>query len=120
MNLYCTTGPSPTRENFKEQRATDQETYFRLLLIQPFPSIPAKLDFRLKTPVKTEPVDFKMLFEKLIWNLNDLNQATGLSKQTIYNLVNQGRIPHSRKARRLFFSPTEIQNWIEEGELNEI
>lgn len=51
-------------------------------------------------------------------SLLDLNEAcrfTKLSKQTIYNKVANREIPHQRKAGRLYFSSTELTEWIKSG-----
>lgn len=59
----------------------------------------------------------KQLFEnKILWTIDDLKNFTGLQKQSIYNLVSSRRIPFRKRCRKLFFVPTEILNWIEEGE----
>lgn len=59
----------------------------------------------------------KQLFEnKILWTIDDLKNFTGLKKQSIYNLVSSRRIPYRKQCRKLYFVPTEILNWIEEGE----
>ncbi|MDJ1483599.1 helix-turn-helix domain-containing protein [Cytophagaceae bacterium YF14B1] len=42
-------------------------------------------------------------------------QVTGLAKSTIYNLASEGRIPHMKRGKKLYFSYTELENWIREG-----
>jgi len=65
-------------------------------------------------------VGSKLLFQnKILWNIEDLIQFTGLKKQTIYNLTSKRKIPFRRRCSRLFFIPDEILNWIQEGENNE-
>ncbi len=54
---------------------------------------------------------------KKIWNIKDVCLFTGYSKGTVYNLTSKGMIPHRKKRGKLYFIPTEIQNWIDEGEL---
>lgn len=39
----------------------------------------------------------------------------GLSSSSIYNLVSQRRIPHSKKGKRLYFSRVELVSWINSG-----
>lgn len=59
------------------------------------------------------------MFNKRIWSIEDLMEVTGYSRQTIYNLKSQKRIPFRKKFGKLFFIPDEILNWIEEGESHE-
>lgn len=55
------------------------------------------------------------LFQKKIWNVDDVLAFTGLGYSTLMRYTSQKRIPH-RKRGRLFFIPQEIMNWIDEGE----
>lgn len=55
-------------------------------------------------------------FEKRICTINDVSLYTGYSIGTLYNLTSQNLIPHRKKRGRLFFVPTEILNWIDEGD----
>ncbi len=41
---------------------------------------------------------------------------TGLSTHSIYRLVCQRKIPHSKKGGRLYFSSRALMKWISEGE----
>ncbi|HMV07550.1 MAG TPA: helix-turn-helix domain-containing protein [Cyclobacteriaceae bacterium] len=43
-------------------------------------------------------------------------QETGLSTHSIYRLVSERKIPHSKKGGRLYFSRKALQRWIEEGQ----
>ncbi len=42
-------------------------------------------------------------------------QVTGLAKATIYVLSSQNKIPHFKKNKKLYFSKTELLNWIKSG-----
>jgi predicted DNA-binding transcriptional regulator AlpA len=42
-------------------------------------------------------------------------RITGLQKKTIYNLVSQRSIPHSKKGKRLYFDEQELLTWIKSG-----
>ncbi|MDJ1503527.1 helix-turn-helix domain-containing protein [Xanthocytophaga agilis] len=42
-------------------------------------------------------------------------QITGLAKSTVYNLVSEGRLPHMKRGKKLYFSRTELENWIADG-----
>ena len=47
-------------------------------------------------------------------DITELAKRTTLSRWTIYNLVNQRRIPHIRIGRRLLFPVREIEKWLRE------
>lgn len=57
-----------------------------------------------------------LLFDKLIWEIDEVSRFTSYSKGTIYNLVSEGGIPYRKKRGRLKFIPNEILKWIK-GEL---
>lgn len=57
-----------------------------------------------------------MLFDNLIWGIEEVSRFTSYSKGTIYNLVSEGDIPYRKKRGRLWFIPNEILKWIK-GEL---
>lgn len=52
--------------------------------------------------------------EKL-FGIDEAKTFTGLSKQTIYNKVANREIPHQRKNGRLYFSSSELTEWIKSG-----
>ena len=62
-------------------------------------------------------LDHKLLFNKLIWSIEDVVLFTGLSRGTVYNKTYKGRIPFRKRGNRLYFIPQDIQNWIEEGDV---
>ena len=55
----------------------------------------------------------ELLFNKLIWGIDDVCNFTAYKKGTIYNLVSSGSIPYRKRGKKLFFKPTEILEWIE-------
>ncbi|RLA63492.1 MAG: hypothetical protein DRQ88_08340 [Epsilonproteobacteria bacterium] len=57
------------------------------------------------------------LFKILIWRIDDVAKFLQVSKGHLYNLVSRGELPHRKKGGLLFFLPTEIQTWVEEGEV---
>lgn len=54
---------------------------------------------------------FVLLQAKEALNVDDLSLLTGLKKQTIYNLVNQKKIP-CYKSHGLHFKKSEINKWL--------
>lgn len=62
-------------------------------------------------------VDHKLLFNKLIWSIDDVALFTRLSRGTIYNKTYKGDIPYRKRGNRLYFNPQDILNWIDEGDL---
>lgn len=59
------------------------------------------------------------LFKKRIWRVEDVAKYIGCSKGHIYNLVAKRRIPKVKKGKFLYFLPTDIHNWILEGNYND-
>jgi excisionase family DNA binding protein len=57
-----------------------------------------------------------LLFNNLIWGIEEVCSFTRYSKGTIYNLVSEGDIPYRKRRGRLWFIPNEILKWIK-GEL---
>lgn len=56
------------------------------------------------------------LFEKLIWDIDEVSRFTSYAKGTIYNLVSEGDIPYRKKRGKLWFIPNDILKWMK-GEL---
>lgn len=58
------------------------------------------------------------LFEIQIWTIDDVALVLKNSKGTIYNKVSKNEIPFHKKGKkgRLYFIPSEILEWIKEGE----
>lgn len=52
--------------------------------------------------------------EKEILTLKEVCELLDRTPPTIYQLVNQRRIPHTKKGKRLYFSRREINKWISE------
>lgn len=42
-------------------------------------------------------------------------EITGLAKPTIYDLVSERKIPHSKQDKRLYFSRQELTDWLKQG-----
>lgn len=60
----------------------------------------------------------KILIEHSLPEILSVKQASTLLKLTtgtIYNLVNKGLIPHSKKGGRVRFNKIELEKWIQEG-----
>ena len=78
----------------------------------PFQEITERLDkieriltFKQEEKETPEPV-------KEILNVDDLMQLTGYARQTIYGLVNEGKIKYYKMGRFLRFKRPEILTWI--------
>lgn len=56
----------------------------------------------------------RMLFEKVIWGVDEVCSFTSYAKGTIYNLVSRGEIPYRTRGpkRRLVFVPSEVLAWL--------
>lgn len=57
-------------------------------------------------------VDHNVLFDNLIWTIDEVCQFTTYKRGTIYNLVSDGSIPYRKRGKRLFFVPSEILSWV--------
>ena len=55
-----------------------------------------------------------LLFNNLIWGIDEVCSFTNYAKGTIYNLVSRGEIPYRHRGRkkRLVFVPSEIIAWL--------
>lgn len=53
--------------------------------------------------------------QKSILNIDELCTHTTLSKSTIYKLTMNGKIPHYKQAKHLFFDRLEIENWLKQN-----
>ena len=42
-------------------------------------------------------------------------RITGLAKPTIYSLVSERKIPHSKQTKKLYFSRKELSEWLRAG-----
>ena len=58
----------------------------------------------------------ELLFNKRIWRIDDVAQFLGCSKGHIYNLSSDEKIPKIKKGKFLFFVPSEILEWVLEGD----
>lgn len=61
--------------------------------------------------------DSDKLFDKRIWRVNDVARFMNCSIGHIYNLASDEKIPKRKRGKFLYFIPTEVLNWILEGEL---
>ena len=58
--------------------------------------------------------------EKMLWaqkTVLDLDEAvlyTGYSRGYLYKLTSTRQIPHFKKARKLFFNRSELDDWLQE------
>jgi excisionase family DNA binding protein len=48
-------------------------------------------------------------------NIADAGKLLGLSKNTIYKMVQKRILPHSKRGKRLYFLKEELMNWIKGG-----
>ncbi|MBF0361985.1 MAG: helix-turn-helix domain-containing protein [Oligoflexia bacterium] len=56
-------------------------------------------------------------FNNRIWRIKDVAGYLGVSAGHVYNLTSTMRIPHRKKGKLLYFIPSEINDWINEGNL---
>jgi predicted DNA-binding transcriptional regulator AlpA len=67
-----------------------------------------------KSHNETGPAKAQVLFENLIWGVDEVCSVSGYAKGTIYNLVSRGEIPYRKRGRRkcLVFVPSEVIAWL--------
>ena len=56
----------------------------------------------------------------LTLNAGELSKSIGLSKDTIYTLVSQRRIPHVKVGRRVLFPVKGIEKWLEDKTIDAV
>jgi len=56
---------------------------------------------------------------KLLINVKQLSESTGLSVFTLYSWINQKRIPYVKVERLVRFDPRKIEEWIEGNSVEE-
>jgi excisionase family DNA binding protein len=50
-----------------------------------------------------------------IGGINLAIEITGLAKPTIYGLVSERKLPHSKRGKKLYFSRQELTDWLKQG-----
>ncbi len=56
---------------------------------------------------------------KLLLDVKQLSELTGLSIFTLYSWINQKRIPYVKVGRLVWFDPKKIEKWIEGNSVEE-
>jgi excisionase family DNA binding protein len=56
-----------------------------------------------------------MVFEKLVWSVNDLAKELKISTRQIYRLVSDDEIPYCKVGRLVRFLPVKISEWLQKG-----
>jgi len=56
---------------------------------------------------------------KLLIDVKQLSESTGLSVFTLYSWINQKKIPYVKVGRLVRFDPRKIEKWIEENSVEE-
>ena len=63
-----------------------------------------------------ESTDSSLFFDKKIWRVGDVAKFLNCTVGHVYNLASDEKIPKRKKGGFLFFVPTEILDWVLEGE----
>ena len=56
---------------------------------------------------------------KILINVKELSELTGLSVFTLYSWINQNKIPYVKVGRLIRFDPRKIEKWIEGNTVEE-
>ncbi len=103
--------PSVTNENFRGVLTEEK----RIELTQ---EIYLMLDSMQKRNIDTTVVVGQTkVFNKEYLSLSEVAEYTRLAKQTIYQKTSQRIIPHIKKGGKLIFKRTEIDQWLNAGEV---
>ena len=62
------------------------------------------------------PINTSSIYDKKIWKVDDVAKFLGCSKGHIYNLSSDEKIPKIKKGKFLYFVPSEILEWLLQGE----
>ncbi len=68
-----------------------------------------------KVYIERESNETQMLFSNQILRVEQVAKILGYSKDHIYRLVNQKKIPFRKKGKTLFFMSQEIFDWVNDG-----
>lgn len=55
-----------------------------------------------------------------LFNIQEAADYLNLAKQTIYGFTSRGQIPHIKKAKRLLFRKSELDQWLMEGQRHNV
>ncbi|MBI2521460.1 MAG: helix-turn-helix domain-containing protein [Bdellovibrio sp.] len=58
----------------------------------------------------------QLFYINQIWRINEVAEFLRVSVGHVYNLASRREIPFRKKGGKLFFFPSEILKWIDEGE----
>jgi excisionase family DNA binding protein len=68
-----------------------------------------------KVYIENEHKDAQKFFDNKILRVEQVAKILGFSKDHIYRLVNQKKIPFRKKGKTLFFMSQEIFDWVNDG-----
>lgn len=57
--------------------------------------------------------------DRLLLDIRELSELTGLSVYTLYSWINQRKIPYVKMGRLVRFEPRKIEEWIEQNSVKE-
>ena len=57
----------------------------------------------------------EMVFDKLVWSVDDVAKELQISIRHVYKLVSRDKIPYSKVGRLVRFSPVRICEWLQKG-----
>ena len=57
----------------------------------------------------------ELIFDKLVWSVEDVARALSISVRHVYKLISMDRIPYAKIGRSVRFSPVKITEWLQKG-----
>lgn len=91
--------------------------FFCMAIQNPFSEIEARLiniECLLHDIVNTKPQQPQTAVDELL-TIEQAATLLHLSRPTIYRLVGDRAVPHSKRGKRLYFSRTELLTWAQSG-----
>lgn len=65
--------------------------------------------------LRLKPNDAPTAPRRKLLTITEAAELTGIKKNTLYLYTSKGKIPHSKRANKLFFFEDDLINWIEES-----
>ena len=71
--------------------------------------------FSMATISNAEEKASALLFDKLVWSVEDVARVLHVTSRHVYKLVSNDDIPYAKVGRLVRFSPVRIYEWLNKG-----
>ena len=69
----------------------------------------------MNNPVQSGVPTPALVFDKLVWSVEDVARELKVSPRHVYRLVSDDLIPYCKVGRVTRFSPVKISEWLQKG-----